>query len=119
MTTTTPTPTKVYRTWFPAGANVPGQTTRLRGKVFVTDAGLYVFQNSTHLDEARPSWYSPVNFEETGAPATDYAALQRGWQITTEAGVVLVRLLGGCPCAFKRLKTWAPSWAVREAKWGE
>lgn len=117
MTATTPTPTKLYRSFFPAGANVPGITTRLRGRVYATDAGLYVFQNRTTLDSASPDFYSPIVFDETPAPPSDYSAGQSGWVVTTEAGQVLVRMLGGCPCSFRKLKAWAPTWAVRETTW--
>lgn len=118
MTTTeTPTPTKVYRTWFPAGANVPGITQRLRGKIYATDAGLYVYQDRRIMDQARPDFYSPINFEETPEPSTKYSAQQTGWVITTDAGRVLVRPLGACSCAFKHLKGWQPTWAVEETVW--
>ena len=119
MTTTTdpPVPTKVYRTYFPAGANIPGITQRLRGKVYVTDAGLFVYQNRTTLQEAAPDFHSPIIFEETPDPPSDYASGQSGWVLTTEAGKVLVRKLGSCPCAFRKLKAWTPTWAGRETAW--
>ena len=115
--TTAVTPTKIYRTFFPAGANVPNLTTRLRGKVFATDAGLYVFTTRLNMDEARPDFHSPINFDETPEPPDDYAAAQSGWVVTTDAGKVLIRTLGGCPCSFRKLKSWTPTWAVREAAW--
>lgn len=117
MTTTLPVPTKIYRTYFPAGVNVPGVTQRLRGKVFVTDTGLYVYQTRNALNEAEPDFHSPIIFNETPDPPTDYAAGQSGWWITTAAGKVLVRKLGGCPCSFRTLKAWTPTWAVRETAW--
>lgn len=109
------TPTAVWRSWFPAIVRLPGKAPMTRAKVFATDAGLFVYAQQT---EVQLIFRSPILLDKTPVPGTDYASVQAGHVIETEAGTVTVTKGGGCACGMRALKSFAPSWTRTERKWG-
>lgn len=114
---TPPRPHVVHASWYPAGIVLPaseGRRILQRAKILAADTGLYVF---TAADESAPTWFSPIDYQETRRPRTGIMA-QNGIPVVTAAGVTLITPMGGCGCG-SALKRWMPSWAVREAPWPE
>lgn len=95
--------------WFPAGVVLPGERrVWQRCYVLAMDAGLFVFRRVTEVAE----WSSPVEWAVTTVPATDRVA-RRGFDVHTDAGLVVVTLGSGCRCG--PLGRWrGPSWALTE-----
>ena len=84
--------------------------------MYATDAGLLVY---TQQVDVQLIFQSPILLDKTAVPGTDYASVQAGHVIVTEAGTVTVTKGGGCVCGMRSLKSFAPVWAGVERKWGE
>jgi hypothetical protein len=95
--------------WFPAAVTLPGQQQPWsRCYVIAADDGLHVFKQRSE----RASWYSPVEWATTSLPTTDKQA-RRGFDVHTDAGLVVVTMGTRCGCG--ALGSWAgPTWARAE-----
>lgn len=101
---TAPTVT-VRGRWFPADVVLPHQSRPWnRCYVLVTDTDVHVFRKPA--DTA--TWTGRVT-QEPNLPPDDRSA-RNGFDVTTEAGLVVITLGAGCRCG--ALGRWAgPSWA--------
>ncbi|HTG49954.1 MAG TPA: hypothetical protein VL915_05630 [Gemmatimonadales bacterium] len=112
-----PTPTAYRKEWWPVMVRWPG----LKGepkvaKAYATRQGLFVF--TAPNTEADPAFFSPIDYDKTTPPTSNYAATRnKRTVIHTDAGEVSIYPLGGCGCNHRALKAWRPSWATRNEAW--
>ncbi len=119
-----PAPTVLYhQPWFPASVVLPGENRRQRNdlKVFVTDAGLFIYdrvpvENPRQEADPAPAFFSPIVWEKTRRPATGIRSLN-GISLVTEAGTVTLTPMGGGCCSLRDLRDWFPTWANRIQPW--
>jgi hypothetical protein len=118
-----PVPSGVTGEWFPASVRLPGTRAVLRmQRVFATPEGLYLYSKVPAVPaqslQAVPNWFSPINYELTAAPpAAQSQASKLGFQIQTEAGAVMIQMVGSCPCGAKSLRDWLPVWGTSRLEW--
>lgn len=95
--------------WFPAGLVFPGQPRPwVRCYALATDTDLHVWKQPGE----QPVWSSPIQWARTTLPPDDRTA-RRGFDVHTDAGLVVVTLGSGCRCG--SLGKWrGPSWATQE-----
>ena len=102
--------TVVRGRWFPVSVVLPGQRDRpwQRCYAVATDTALHLFRRPSEVAD----WSAPIVWDRTTLPGTDLVA-RRGFDVHTEAGLVVVTLSSGCRCG--SLGRWAgPTWARTE-----
>lgn len=101
--------TVVRGRWFPAAVTLPDQSKPWsRCYVIAADDGLYIFKQRSE----RAGWHSGVEWATTILPTTDRQA-RRGFDVHTDAGLVVVTLGSGCRCGV--MGSWkGPEWARAE-----
>lgn len=109
-----PIPHVVYDSWYPAGVVLPdtGRRAVHKVKVFATDTGLYIYQQT---DQDVPLWHSAIDYEKTPVPRSGIMA-SNGIPIHTADGLVTITPMGGCGCG-SAVKAWLPTWARASAGW--
>jgi hypothetical protein len=117
-----PVPSSYRAEWWPAHVRFPDLETPARlAKVYATREGLYVYNRAPGQNEratgGTPYWYARLFYDKTPKPVTGYAARNAGIPLVTEAGQVIITLLGGCGCANGALRAWRPQWAGRLEAW--
>lgn len=103
------TPTVVVRgRWFPTDVVIPGTRPWHRCYTLATETTLYVFRRASDT----PEWESAIDWAQTTLPTDDRTA-RNGFDVHTEAGLVVITLGSGCRCG--SLGRWrGPSWARAE-----
>ena len=98
--------TIVRARWFPASVVLPDEPQPWqRCYVIAADDGLHVWRRRSEVAD----WHSAVIWPLTTLPATDRAA-HRGFDVNTEAGLVVVTLGSGCRCG--AMGHWkGPAWS--------
>jgi len=114
MTVVFPQVTAVYHSAYPVAVRMPDGTVRNRTKVFATPDGLAIYW-AVPTDGVTPDWFSPVDYSRTSRPRTGYMA-RVGWEVHTDAGLVIVTAEGGCGCGWP-LKRWNPAYARTRLAW--
>jgi hypothetical protein len=109
-----------YRSWWPAAALLPDKTVWQRVRAYATSAGLIIYrrvpdQVSDTWGALTPDWFSPIDMRTTQTPRPG-ALPGQGFDITTEAGLVVITHVGGCGCGMP-LKRWRPSFSTHVAPW--
>lgn len=107
--------TGVHMARYPASVLLPDGTTRTRTKVFATPEGLAVYW-AVPTDGMTPDWFSPIDYLNTGRPPRDGYQAKLGWDVHTDAGLVVVTAEGGCGCGWP-LKRWVPTFGRRRLAW--
>jgi len=119
----TATASGVTWTMYPVGVTLPDKTALTRVKAYATPEGLFLYRAvparvgpdgpEVHGDE--PDWFSPINYALTRRPPAQYS-MRNGWDVYTDAGLVVVTAEGGCGCGWP-LRRWAPSFARKRLRW--
>lgn len=106
--------TAIYGAVYPASVLFPDGSVHTRCKVYATDAGLFVYY-AVPGDGYTPDWSSPIDYLNTARTPTGYRA-RLGWEVATDAGLVIVTADGGCGCGWP-LKRWTPLFARARRQW--
>jgi hypothetical protein len=100
----------VFKVWRKASVRLPDGSVRHRQLVFVTSDGVELYGQPAET----PDWSSPVDFTATREPGR---RTHVGYDITTDAGLVVITPTGGCSSCGSKFGRWYPEWASTVAAW--
>ena len=114
--TAPPTPTGVYRQWFPASIKLDDRPLITNARVILADTGLFVYKQAPVQmgTDGEPVIAAAANYAAGPAPA---ARVPNGYYLQLADGsMAVITSSGNCGCGSK-LKRWMPNWAVHSLPW--